>query len=95
MENIYKQIDTNRICFLSYNPFNTNYDINKFIQLKKYNIPEINKDSLNLSIFNIYQFPTILILDSNLKIIKEFIGDEKGEPVLLNKFLEEYNLLKK
>ncbi|MBC7424956.1 MAG: TlpA family protein disulfide reductase [Bacteroidia bacterium] len=94
LENFYKISDTTKVRFLGYNQSNSTSDINTFINAKQFKIPEIDRTKLSFGIFEIDAAPTILILDSKMKIIKTIVGFDKNNIKIIDQYLKENNFYK-
>ncbi len=94
LEKLFTSIDTSKAKMFGYDPYDKVSDINKFIQLRSYLIPEIDKQLYSLEAFGIHTFPTVLILDKNFKIVKTFVGYSEKNAKLLKKFLKGKGVLR-
>lgn len=94
LETIYENIDTNQVRFFGFDNVDSKQDIYNFTKLKGLKIPEIDLNKFNFHQFSINSNPTVLILDTNFKIVKEIIGYSEPNLSLLRLFLNKKNLLK-
>ncbi len=94
LEAMYDDIDTNQVRFFGFDNVDSKEDIYNFTKLKGLKIPEIDLNKFNFHQFSINSNPTVLILDTNFKIVKEIIGYSEPNLSLLRLFLNKKNLLK-
>lgn len=93
LEAINKDLDTAQALFLGFDPYDKKEDINNFVNLKGFEIPEIDINNFNFHQFTINTNPTVLILDENFKIIKEFVGYSDSNLMMIRLFLKQRKLL--
>jgi thiol-disulfide isomerase/thioredoxin len=93
LESINASIDTSKVTLLGVNPYDKNKEVLSYCQKYKVSYPQVDGRQNNLSWYKINSFPTVLILDSDLNVIKTFEGYSPSIKKEILKFLKEKDLM--